>query len=95
MLLTLLRLLPFNANELLLKQITCVVNGTSVADRKLCEETTFYPITVGFPACQKVLLEFTRKFISYDGGLTLRYRVGDNGKTQCFLHPIIIIKDIT
>src|SRR6218665_1304359 len=63
--------------------MTCLVNGTSVAERKLCG-IRYYSKPERFPACQKVLLDFTSDYIAYGSGLTLRYRMGDYGKWQCY-----------
>lgn len=70
-----------------------MVNGTSMAhpllDRRLCGVSS--SITARFSACDRVLLNLTSDYISADRGLTLRYRIGDYGKLQCLLHPVIII----
>jgi len=75
---------PHKANELSVEQITCLVNGTSMvhplADRKLCGSHN--PFVARFPACNRVLLNFSSDYTLKETGFTLRYRMGDYGKWQ-------------
>ena len=89
-------MLPYNANWCSLEQITCLVNGTSVAHpghplagRKLCGSISD-PVLGRFPAYHQVLLNFSSDFVFFRPLFVIRYRMGGNGKPQSFSATLLL-----